>query len=104
LIDRIESVYIYYLPEGGFGTVGDLKKIIDETIKSIQEQQSYKVIELNDNLKIIHDLGFSSLDIAQLVATLEMETGFDPFSKGVSIKEINTLGDIYKIYQNEAGN
>jgi hypothetical protein len=37
-------------------------------IQDIQEQQSYRAVEAGDDVRVIEDLGFSSLDIAQLVA------------------------------------
>ncbi|UTX15710.1 hypothetical protein NNL12_12790 [Bacillus velezensis] len=59
----------------------EMKQIIAQIIQDIQEQQSYRAVEAGDDVRVIEDLGFSSLDIAQLVAQMEMETGVDPFSK-----------------------
>lgn len=76
-----------------------VKKVIENAINQIQEQRSYKISELNEELKLIDDLGFSSLDIAQLIAYLEMELNVDPFSEGAMISSINTVGNLCKVYQ-----
>ncbi|PII40828.1 acyl carrier protein [Bacillus velezensis] len=60
---------------------------------------SYRAVEAGDDVRVIEDLGFSSLDIAQLVAQMEMETGVDPFSQGETISSITTVGSICDIYQ-----
>ena len=75
-----------------------INKVIENTIKQIQEQNSYKIPEMRSELKLIDDLGFSSLDIAQLIAHLEMELNVDPFSEGALISGINTVGNLCKIY------
>jgi acyl carrier protein len=75
------------------------KETIENAIQQILDQKSYKVPALKDELRIIEDLGFSSLDIAQLIAHLEMELGADPFSEGALISSINTVGSLCNVYQ-----
>ena len=43
-------------------------------------------------------LGMSSLDLAQLVAELEVELGVDPFAIDASVKEIRTVADLHRVY------
>jgi acyl carrier protein len=77
----------------------NVKTVIDSAILNIQEMRAHRKINLDDDLRLTYDLGFSSLDIAQLVAQLELELGVDPFSQGVSIAEITTIGSLYRVYQ-----
>lgn len=49
--------------------------------------------------EIVKDLGFTSLDVAELVAVLEMELDVDPFSNGVSLMEVRTYGDFCAVYE-----
>jgi acyl carrier protein len=77
----------------------EVKKGIENAIKQILDQKSYKAPEIKDELRIIEDLGFSSLDIAQLIAYLEMELGVDPFSEGALITSINTVESLCNVYQ-----
>ncbi len=71
---------------------------IKNAIREIQEEQDYRIVELNENMDILNTLGFRSLDIAQLIAMLELELGVDPFSNGVSLAQLTTLGNLYEIY------
>lgn len=54
---------------------------------------------IDDSSEIVKDLGFTSLDVAELVAVLEMELDVDPFSDGVSLMEVRTYGDFCAVYE-----
>lgn len=77
----------------------NVKEKINSVLRDIQLRNSYKSKELNDECKIVQDLGFSSLDIAELIALLEMELGVDPFSEGVSIMDVHKIGELHQVYQ-----
>ena len=73
--------------------------VINQALGSIQEQQSYRAIPLESGHRVVKDLGFTSLDVAQLIAMLEMELGVDPFGDGrVSIMDVHTVGDLHRVY------
>lgn len=76
-----------------------IKNTINNVVREIQEQQSYPQIELKQEHNITRDLGFISLDIAQLIASLEMELGVDPFAQGVLLTEVTTIGKLYNVYE-----
>lgn len=75
-----------------------IQAAVYRTLREIQEKSNKRLVELGDELNLVHDLGFSSLDLAQLVAILEMELDFDPFSEGASIEELKTVGDVCRVY------
>ncbi len=52
--------------------------------------------------RLVGDLGLGSLDIAELVATLEAEVGCDPFALGASISDLRTVGDLVGLYVKHA--
>ena len=79
--------------------MSNTQEVIDTALKSIQDQQGYRALELKPDYRVVKDLGFSSLDVAQLIAELEMELEVDPFSEGVSIMDVSTIGDLYRVYQ-----
>jgi acyl carrier protein len=79
--------------------LAEIKKNIKHAIQQILDQKSYNIPEIKDELRMIEDLGFSSLDIAQLIAHLEMELGADPFSERALLSSINTVGSLYNVYQ-----
>ncbi len=47
---------------------------------------------------LTYDLGLRSLDLAQIVATLEMMLGADPFAQLVPITSVRTVGDLFDAY------
>jgi acyl carrier protein len=76
----------------------NIEQIIHETVLQIAQQKSTEITEVNSEQKLNADLGFSSLDLAQLVAILEMKLNADPFAKLVSITSVRTVGDLCDAY------
>lgn len=81
--------------------MSNVKAKIDEILKEIQQRNEYPAKALEPSVKVVNGLGFSSLDVAELVAVLEMELGVDPFSQGVSIMSVQTIADLYKVYEEQ---
>ena len=77
----------------------NLEQIIQETVLQIAQQKSEDITEVNSEHKLNADLGLTSLDLAQLVAILEMKLDADPFAKLVSITSIRTVGDLWDAYE-----
>ena len=75
------------------------EQIIRETVLQIAQQKSADITDVNSEQKLNAELGFSSLDLAQLVAILEMKLDADPFAKLVSITTIRTVGDLCDAYE-----
>jgi acyl carrier protein len=78
--------------------VKNVREKINAVLLEIQSRNRYKAVELKDEFRIVSDLGFSSLDIAELLALLEMELGVDPFAQGVSIMDVHTIGKLHEVY------
>jgi acyl carrier protein len=78
-----------------------IKLKINEVLKEIQQRNHYPTKVLDEDVKIVNGLGFSSLDVAELVAVLEIELGVDPFSAGVSIMSVQSIGDLYRVYEEQ---
>ncbi|CAM2011341.1 hypothetical protein [Acanthopleuribacter pedis] len=72
---------------------------IDSVLQSIQQQRGLPPVPLEEGHQVMADLGFASLDVAQLIALLEIELGVDPFAAGVSLQEVHTVGELYRVYQ-----
>lgn len=62
-------------------------EVLKKLIQAIQEQQGYPQQEVLPDSHLVHDLGFVSLDIAQLLAMMEGELGIDPFSQGATLDQ-----------------
>ena len=69
-----------------------LTVIINEMLDN---QGENKIKNLTDNMKLREDLGFDSLDLAELTVKIESEFNIDIFEN----KIINTVGEIYSILE-----
>ena len=78
--------------------MNQIEKAVRETIVEIWEQRSRPVREIAPTQLLIQDLGLESMDIAQLVATLEMKLSVDPFAKDVSIASVRTVAELCAAY------
>jgi len=75
-------------------------KKVAEIVRSIlaQKKDAREIDDLSENMNLIGDIGLNSLDMAQLVTSLELEFGVDPFSDGVTVADIQTVGNIVRVY------
>ncbi|MEW6736113.1 MAG: acyl carrier protein [Acidobacteriota bacterium] len=78
----------------------NLEKIIHKVILDIANQRSTFLDRIDSNHLLVEDLRFGSLDIAQLVATLECKLGIDPFTTQITITRIRTVDDLCNAYRN----
>jgi len=70
--------------------------------QSVALEQKQDLPPLSDDL-VLMDSGLDSLCFAVIVARLEDELGFDPFTVSEEIEFPVTFSDFVKIYQNAAG-
>lgn len=75
------------------------RESIDQVLHTIMQQRGLNPVPLEEQHKVVADLGFASLDVAQLIALLEIELGVDPFADGISLQEVHTVGELYRVYQ-----
>lgn len=76
----------------------DWRETIGAAVMEIASRSS-QVTEIQPEQLLTRDLGFSSLDYAELVATLEATLSVDPFSQDVAITSIRSVNDLYQAYQ-----
>jgi acyl carrier protein len=81
----------------------DLEKLVHQELRRllVERDRPPGVIEASSRLG--PDLGFESLDLALLVARLEVATGLDPFVEDVAITSIRTVGDVVSAYRHMGG-
>jgi acyl carrier protein len=78
-----------------------VRETIKDAIEEIQ-RNSGRIRPIADSSEVVKDLGFTSLDVAELVAVLEMELDVDPFSRGASLLDVRTYGDFCRVYEEAA--
>ena len=70
--------------------------------ESVAKEQNQKLPPLSDDLVLLES-GLDSLCFAVIVARLEDELGFDPFTASEDLEFPITFSDFVRIYQNGAG-
>jgi acyl carrier protein len=75
------------------------EQTIFAVLREIASQRNPELPPLERGQTLTYDLGLRSLDLAQLVATLELELQADPFARLVPITSVRTVGDVCDAYR-----
>lgn len=75
-----------------------LKQEIYATVQSVVEEEGIDVSEIHDHDALGDDLGLRSIDIARIIAILELQLAVDPFAELVPITSVRTVGDLWAAY------
>jgi hypothetical protein len=75
------------------------EQTIFSVLREIATQRNPELPPLEKSQTLTYDLGLRSLDLAQLVATLELELHADPFAQLVPITSVRTVGDVCEAYR-----
>jgi len=75
-----------------------VRSVVISQLKLVAEEQNRKLPPLADDLPLL-DSGLDSLCLAILVARLEDELGFDPFSADEEVDLPVTLSDFIRFYE-----
>jgi len=78
-----------------------VRSTIISQFEVVAKERELKLPPLNDNLVLLES-GLDSLSFAIIVARLEDQLGFDPFSADEDLEIPVTLIDFIKIYENAA--
>ncbi len=78
----------------------DIKTLVYQLVQEIREKESFSSMMIKDKHRLVDDLGLASLDVAELIASLEIELGIDPFGDGTaSITDISNIGSLCSVYE-----
>jgi acyl carrier protein len=78
-----------------------IRQAILSEMQKIAADQNVDPVPLADDL-LLSNTGFDSLCFAILVARLEDDLGFDPFSSAENASFPTTLGDLIMLYERAA--
>jgi acyl carrier protein len=75
--------------------------VLEEVVRVLEEKDvgEDSVPDVSSERRLGEDLGMSSLELAQLVARLEMKLQADPFQELVAITSVRTVADLCKAYE-----
>jgi len=79
--------------------MSDTGRVVLEVLRKMAEERSIdpEAVQSHNNLV---DIGFKSIDLARIIALLELELEVDPFERH-PITDISTVGDLCEVYENE---
>ena len=78
------------------------RQTIVDTINKIRTDLGRETVTPEDSDALTGELGLDSLDLAQLVVSLEKELGVDPFRDGSATAR--TLGELVQVYEQASNN
>ncbi len=70
-----------------------MRDTVHQIINTVLANRGKKLIDsLNDSMRLRDDIGFDSLDLAELTVRIEAQFNVDIFEKGI----ISTVGEIFE--------
>jgi acyl carrier protein len=76
----------------------ELNETIMAVVSGVVRSKSPEIAEIRPDQLLVDDLGLRSLDLARIIAKLEMNLGVDPFAELVPVTSIRTPGDLCAAY------
>lgn len=76
----------------------NVQTAVVEELQQVAELRGLSLPNVSTRQHLIDDLGLKSLDLAHLVAALQLRLRVDPFIKHVPITQIRTIGDLCAAY------
>lgn len=77
-----------------------IRDTVATVFTEVAQQQNRTLAPLADHARLI-DLGLDSLCMAVIIARLEDQLGFDPFSAGEAVANPDTFGEFVALYAHE---
>lgn len=75
-----------------------ISRVVREEVRRVLEDRDLPPGEILAEDRLSADLGLTSLDLAQLVAALEIALDADPFQELVAVTSVRTVGDLERAY------
>ena len=77
----------------------NLNETILAVVLDVVQDNSPDVEAVRPDQMLVEDLGLRSLDLARIIAKLEMKLAVDPFAELVAVTSIRTPGDLIAAYE-----
>jgi acyl carrier protein len=78
--------------------MNELDTTVLNVVRGVARDKTPELEAVRPEQMLVEDLGLRSLDLARIIAKLEMKLGVDPFSKLVSVTSVRTAGDLCSAY------
>ena len=74
------------------------QQTVVKIVREVAESRDIQVRSIEPHHALVEDIGLASLDLAQLIAELQFETGLDPFRSFLPITDVRTVDDLCRAY------
>jgi acyl carrier protein len=98
-VDELKAAISRDTRDGRDGQDEQLEEQVRGAVLKVARQRGATLNQVENHQHWTVDLGLRSLDLAQVVALLERQTGIDPFAELVPITSIRTVGDLCQAYR-----
>lgn len=78
--------------------MNEIERTVKELILEVLTRDAAPAKDVAPIHHLVRDLGLRSMQLAEIVARLEMELDYNPFSKDLTIADIHTVADLCKAY------
>jgi acyl carrier protein len=78
--------------------IAEISKTVRAQVSLLLDEKDLPLRDIVPEDRLNADLGMTSLDLASLVAALEMKLKADPFQEVVPITSVRTVGDLEAAY------
>jgi acyl carrier protein len=76
----------------------DVEQVVVDVVGGVAREKSASIESVEADQTLVDDLGLRSLDLARIIAKLELKLGVDPFAEMVAVTSIRTVGDLCAAY------
>lgn len=78
--------------------IARIREVVHEVVLEVVRERSPEHGVVADANRLAQDLGLKSLDLARILALLEVRLEGDPFAELVPVTSVRTVGDICNAY------
>ncbi|MEN6451844.1 MAG: acyl carrier protein [Thermoguttaceae bacterium] len=78
--------------------MNNLNETILAVVRGVVKEKSPDITDIRPDQLLVEDLGLRSLDLARIIAKLEVKLDADPFAELVSVTSVRTPGDLCAAY------
>ena len=76
----------------------DVEQVVLDVVGGVAREKSASIESVQAEQTLVDDLGLRSLDLARIIAKLELKLDVDPFAEMVAVTSIRTVGDLCAAY------
>jgi acyl carrier protein len=77
----------------------EIRATVHDVILNVARRVQPTLSELQAEQELVHHLGLRSMDLARILAMLELRLDADPFAELIAVTSVRTVGDVVNAYQ-----